>query len=80
MDWAPQALVIILSIFLALFLRLSIALTIIVIKITRQIKTITTVAERTVVKMEETASNASTFTSPLFLARFVKNFMKNSKK
>lgn len=80
MDWAPQALVIILSVFLALFLGLAVALTVILIKITRQIKTITTAAERTVVKMEQTATNASTYTSPLFMAKFIKNFMTNSKK
>jgi hypothetical protein len=40
MDWA-QVLVVILSLFLAIFLLLAIVLTVMLIKVTRQIKTVT---------------------------------------
>lgn len=79
MDWAPQVLVVILSVFLALFLLLSIVLVVLLIKVTKQIKTVTTSAERTVVKLEEAATNASTYTSLSFLAKAAKNFMSNKK-
>lgn len=79
MDWAPQVLVVILSIFLALFLILAIILIALLIKVTKQIKTVTTSAERTVVKLEEAATNASTYTSLSFLAKAAKNFVNNKK-
>lgn len=70
MDWA-QALVIILSVFLTIFLVLGIVLLIALIKISRQIKTITGSVERTVTGFEQTATNISRVTSPLYIGRFV---------
>lgn len=79
MEWA-QILVIILSVFLALFLALSVALVILLIKVTRQIKRITSSAERTVSKVENVASNFSVASSPTVLAKVAKTFVNNLKK
>lgn len=70
MDWA-QVLVIILSVFLAIFLVLGIVLLIALIKISRQIKTITASVERTVSGFEHTATNISRLTSPMYIGKFV---------
>jgi len=70
MDWA-QVLVIILSIFLAIFLLLGIILTVLLIKVTKQIKSVTQSAERTVNGLEKMVMNASTFTSPAHLAKII---------
>jgi hypothetical protein len=78
MEWA-QVLVIILSVFLALFLLLSMILVVLLIKVTKQIKSVTTAAERTVLKFEDTASNIATFTSPIALAKMVKTFFNDKK-
>lgn len=79
MEWA-QVLVIILSVFLALFLLLSVVLVVLLIKVTRQIKSITTSAERTVSKVEQAASNFTAATSPAVLAKVATSFIKNFKK
>lgn len=78
MEWA-QVLVIILSVFLALFLFLSTILVVLLIKVTRQIKTVAGAAERTALKFENTASNIATFTSPVALAKMVTAFFKDKK-
>ncbi len=79
MDWA-MVLVIILSVFLALFLAVAIILVVMLIKVTKQIKSIASVAERTAVKFEHAATNAATFTSPVALMKLVKSFVSSRKK
>ncbi|MFZ1258242.1 MAG: hypothetical protein WAQ25_02120 [Candidatus Saccharimonas sp.] len=79
MEWA-MVLVIILSVFLALFLALAITLVVLLIKVTRQIKSVTSTAERTALKFESAASNAAMFTSPVALAKIVKSFINDRKK
>ncbi len=79
MEWA-QVLVIILSVFLALFLLLAIILVGLLIKVTKQIRSITATAERTAMKFESAASNAATFTSPVAIAKIVKSFISDRKK
>ena len=79
MDWA-MILVIILSVFLALFLAVAIVLVFMLMKVTRQIQSITSVAERTALKIERAATNAATFTSPVALMKLVKSFVMNRKK
>ena len=71
MDWA-QILVIILSVFLAMFLLLAIALRVMLIRLTKQIKNVTSVAERTAIKLETVASNAAMATSPVALVKIIK--------
>ena len=79
MEWA-QVLVIILSVFLALFLLLAIVLVVLLIKVTRQIKSVTSVAERTAVKFEGVADGVGKLVSPMILAKLVASFLKKSKK
>lgn len=79
MEWA-QVLVIILSVFLALFLLLSIVLIALLIKVTRQIKSITQSAERTVGNVEKVANNFTAATSPAVIAKVVSTFVKSFKK
>lgn len=79
MDWA-QILVIILAVFLAIFLILAVVLTALLIKVTKQIKSITATAERAALKFESTASNVSLFTSPTAIAKMVKSFINDRKR
>jgi uncharacterized protein YoxC len=79
MDWA-QILVIILSIFLAVFLLLGIVLTVLLIKVTRQIKSVTDSAERTAHNIEGVVANITRFTSPAFFMRMVTKHFKKGKK
>ena len=79
MVWA-QILVIILSVLLALFLILAIALTVILIKLTRQIKNVTSVAERAATKFEAVASNVAMATSPIALVKLAKSLFGKPKK
>ena len=58
MEWA-QVLVIILSVFLALFLGLAIVLTLLLIRITKQIKSITNTAERATLIFAGAAESAA---------------------
>ncbi len=78
MEWA-QILVIILSIFLALFLLLGIIFAVLLIKVTKQIRSITAAAERTTLKFESAADNAAKFASPIAIAKIVSSFIKKSK-
>ena len=75
MVWA-QVLVIILSVFLLLAIVLAIKL----IKLTRQIKRVTDVAERTAVKFETIAGNVAAVTSPMALLKIISRFVKRVKK
>jgi uncharacterized protein YoxC len=79
MDWA-QILVIILSIFLAIFLLLAISLTVLLIKVTKQIKSITGTAARTADNLEKTIAGFTAATSPVLLFRSVMKFIKKHKK
>lgn len=79
MDWA-MILVIILSIFLAFFLLLSIILIVQLLRVTKQIKSVTSTAERAAQKFESVATNVATFSSPAMIAKIVTNFIKKSKK
>ncbi len=83
MNPASEILVIILSVVLAIFLILGIILSIYLIKLTRDIRTITRSAERTVSHIESAVSGVAKLTSPLFVAelvgRYIKKFTKKRK-
>ena len=68
---AMEILVIILSAFLALFLLIGIVLAILLVRITQQIKRVTTSAERTVNGIESVVASASKVTTPAMLAKLV---------
>lgn len=78
MDWA-QILVIILSFFLALFLLLAIVLTAFLIRLTRQIKSVTSSAERTAASVEKAVVGFTNVTSPIFLAKALTKQIKKFK-
>lgn len=77
---AMQILVIILSSFLALFLLLAIALTVMLIKLTAQIKQVTATAQNAAEHLASFATNASKFTSPVVLGKLIYNQIKKFKK
>lgn len=79
MDWT-QILVIVLAIFLALFLLLGIVLVTQLIRISKQIKSITGSAERAALKFESVASNAAAIVAPATIAQAVKTFVSKAKK
>ncbi len=79
MEWAIT-LVIILSVFLAIFLVLGIVLLALLIKVTRQIKSVAGAAERTALKVEGMATNIAAFSSPVAIAKMVSSFVKNFRK
>jgi uncharacterized protein YoxC len=68
---AMEILVIILSAFLALFLLIGIVLTVLLIRVTQQIKRVTTSAERTVNGIENVVSGVNKVTSPALLAKII---------
>lgn len=78
MDFA-QILVYILAATLALFLVLSIVLVVVLIKISRQIKEITSTAQRTVNTVEKTVTNLNSITSPVRIANIVFSQIKKAK-
>lgn len=78
MDWA-QILVIILASFLALFLLLAVVLVIIMIRVTRQIKSVTSSAERTVQLFEKTISQARGLASLPVIIKIVQKYMRKMK-
>ena len=77
MDWA-QILVIILAAFLALFLLLAIILTVKLIQISRQIKNVTSAAERTALKVEAVATSTAAAMAPAAIAKLIKSMMSNA--
>ena len=83
MNTASEILVIILSSVLAVFLILGIILSIYLIKLTRDIRSVTRSAERTVSHIESAVSGVAKLTSPLFVAeiigRYIKKFTKKRK-
>jgi len=78
MDWF-QILVIILSVFLAIFLVLGIVLTALIIKLTKQIKSIADNAGTAVRNVAKTATNVSHATDPVYASRFVSKFISKLK-
>lgn len=80
MSNAAEILVVILSVFLAIFLLLSIILTVLLIKVTRQIRSITATAERAVDNINQVALNASKFSSPALIGKFIYEQVKKFKK
>jgi len=77
---AMQILVVILSVFLALFLLLAIILVVLLIKVTRQIKHVTTTAQNAAEHMNDLALNVGKFVSPALITKFLmKQFNKARK-
>ena len=68
---ALELLVIILSAFLALFLLIGIVLAILLVRVTQQIKRVTTSAERTVGSIESVVNGVGKVTTPAMLAKLV---------
>lgn len=81
---AAQILVIILSVFLALFLLLAVILTVLLIKVTKQIQAVTSVAKDTAEKVNGIMATASKAAAPAMAAKYfaeaAMKFMKNRKK
>ena len=78
MDWA-QILVIILAVFLALFLLLGVVLLVVLIRLTKQIRTVTTSAERTVRGVEQAVVSFRKVVGPLGVIRLVKKVIRKKK-
>ena len=78
MEWA-QVLVIILSVFLAVFLLLGTVLVVMLIKVTRQIKSVAGAAERTALKFESAAGQFAAVASPLAILKMVTNYIIKAK-
>ncbi len=72
MDWA-QILVIILGIFLAIFLVIGIALGVMIIRLTRQIRTVAAIAERAAAHAERAMKGASIAAVPSMIIGKVLN-------
>lgn len=79
MDWA-QVLVIILSAFLAVFLLLGIVLAILLIRLTQQIRAVTSSAERTARGMESFVGSLTKLSTPLMAMRVIGRQIKKFKK
>lgn len=74
MDWA-QVLVIILGIFLAIFLVIGIALGVMIIRLTRQIRTVAAIAERAALNAERAMKGVSMAAVPtMIVGKFMKAF------
>lgn len=69
MSNAAEILVIILSIFLAIFLLAAIVLTILAIKVTRQIKKVTSTTQNAVDHLNSAAVNLTKFSSPVMIGK-----------
>jgi uncharacterized protein YoxC len=78
MDWA-QILVILLSVFLAIFLLLGIILTVMLIRLTHQIKSVTNSAERTVKSIESAVRGFNKVASPLIIGKMIAKWFKKHK-
>jgi cell division protein FtsB len=68
---AMEILVIILSAFLALFLLIGIVLAVLLVRVTQQIRRVTTTAERTVNGLENVVASASKVTTPAMIAKVI---------
>tara|TARA_R100000655_G_scaffold16806_1_gene36262 strand:- start:529 stop:771 length:243 start_codon:yes stop_codon:yes gene_type:complete len=73
---ATEVLVIILSIFLAIFLIVGIALVALLIKVTLQIKKVTSAADKAVTNAEAFTANISKATSQAYLGRMLMKQLK----
>ncbi len=69
---AMETLVIILSVFLAIFLLLGIILAVLLVRVTQQIKRVTGTAERTATSIEKAVSGFAKVSSPLVIAKIIK--------
>lgn len=78
MNWA-EVLVYVLAGFLALFLVLAIILIALLIKVTRQIKQVTSTAERTIKGVEKVVVGFGSVSSPLAIAKLVARQVKKTK-
>lgn len=80
MDWA-QLLVIMLAVLFAIFLVVAIALAVMLLKVSRQIKSATASAERTVHALEGSVKSFNKTALPLMMTKTIVNqVMKRSKK
>ena len=79
MDWA-QVLVIILAVVLAIFLVLAVVLVSLLIRVTQQIKAVTSSAQRTAEHFEHAVAGAGKAATPLLLFRTIFGRMKKAKK
>lgn len=77
---AMEILVIILSVFLAIFLLVGIVLAILLVKVTLQIRRVTTKAEKAADSMESLAKNVSGFASKALISQFVMKGIKTVRK
>ncbi len=80
MNFAAEILVVILSVFLAIFLILAIILSAYLISLTRQIRRITSSAERTVDNIENVVADVSKVTTPMFIAELISKIINKFKK
>ncbi|MEP7204735.1 MAG: hypothetical protein ABI716_00900 [Candidatus Saccharibacteria bacterium] len=80
MSLAAEILEIFLSIFLALFLVMGIVLAVYLIKLTRDIRSLTNSAGRTVNTIESAIAGVTRLASPLFVAQMVSRYLKKIKK
>jgi len=71
MSGAAEILVIILGVMLAIFLILAIVLVALLIKVTKQIRNVTTTAQNAVEHVNEFAMNVTKFSSPALVGKFV---------
>ncbi len=74
---AAEILVIILSVAFALFLVLGIILTVILIKVAKQIKRVTTTAERAVDNLENVATIVQRVAAPAAVTRIISGIVKS---
>ena len=79
MDWA-QILVIILAIFLALFLLLGIVLVAMLIRVTKQIRSITASAQHTVLTIERAVVGVKKIANPVLLFAGIKKIIRQKKR
>ena len=75
MDTATEILIIMLSVTLTVFLIVAIILSIYLIKLTKDIRSITTAAERTANNIEATVNNISKAVSPMFAAEMISRYI-----
>ncbi len=68
---AMEILVIILSAFLALFLLIGIVLAVLLVRVTQQIRRVTTSAERTVNGLESVVAGVNKVTTPAMIAKVI---------
>ena len=80
MSNAAEILVIIISVFLGLFLLLAIVLTVLLIKVTKQIKSVTSTAQNAVENLNQFTLNVSKVTSPALVGKFLVDQFKKFRK